>query len=74
VDETPIHVHMDRIIEMLRQHERVTLTSLFTPPHTRGRLVGLFLATLELMKGGQVRAEQPDLYGEMWLCLVPAVV
>ena len=63
MDETPIHVHMDRIIDLLKQQERLSLTELFTPPRTRGRLLGLFLATLELIKGCVVGAEQPEVFG-----------
>ena len=72
IDETPMQTHMERIIELLRLHERLTLSEIFTPPRTRGRLLGLFLATLELIKGRSVCAEQPDVFGEMWLCLAPA--
>ena len=72
IDETPMQVHMSRIIELLGQHERLTLSEIFTPPRTRGRLLGLFLATLELIKGHSICAEQPDVFGEMWLCLAPA--
>lgn len=74
MDETPIQVHMDRIVDLLKQHERLSLTELFTPPRTRGRLLGLFLATLELIKGRLVCAEQPDVFGEFWLRLAPPVV
>jgi segregation and condensation protein A len=74
IDETPIQVHMDRIIDLLKQQERLSLTELFTPPRTRGRLLGLFLATLELIKGRLVWAEQPDVFGEFWLRLAPPVV
>jgi segregation and condensation protein A len=70
MDDTPIHVHMDRIVELLRQQERVSLTDLFTPPHTRGRLLGLFLATLELIKACTIYVEQTDVFGELWLRLV----
>ena len=73
MDETPIQVHMERIVELLKQHDRLSLTDLYTPPHTRGRLLGLFLATLELMKGLQICVEQPDSFGELWLRLTPAV-
>ena len=38
-------------------------------PWTRGRLVGLFLAILELIKGKRVYVEQPALFGEIWVCL-----
>ncbi|HMC63363.1 MAG TPA: segregation/condensation protein A [Gemmataceae bacterium] len=67
VDETPLHVYMELILRRLAQEGRLALSSLFTPPHTRGRLVGLFLAVLELMKGRQVGAEQPDEFGDIWL-------
>jgi len=71
VDETPMQVHMDRIVDLLRQHDRMTLSMLYTPPHTRGRLLGLFLATLELIKGHLIEVDQPDVFGELWLCLAP---
>ncbi len=69
LDETPIHVHMERILHLLQTRQRLAFTDIFTPPHTRGRLLGLFLATLELIRGGQVLAEQPDLFGAIWLIL-----
>jgi segregation and condensation protein A len=69
IDETPIQVHMDRIVELLQQHKRMSLSSLFTPPRTRGRLLGLFLATLELIKARLIWVEQLDAFGELWLCL-----
>src|SRR5436190_1430905 len=71
IDETPMQVHMDRIVELLKQHGRMTLTMLFMPPRTRGRLLGLFLATLELIKGRLIWVDQPDSFGELWLCLAP---
>ncbi len=72
VDETPMQVHMERIVELLHKHERLTLSELYTPPHTRGRLLGLFLATLELIRGRLVCAEQPETFGDLWLRLAAA--
>jgi len=72
MDETPIQVHMDRIVDLLKQHERMTLSELFTPPRTRGRLLGLFLATLELIKGHAIWGEQADIFGEVVLRLAPS--
>jgi segregation and condensation protein A len=66
-DQTPIHVHMENIIENLRQHGQLAFSAIFTPPYSRGRLVGLFLAILELIKLRKVSAEQPDPFGEIWL-------
>jgi segregation and condensation protein A len=71
VDQTPVHVYMESILERLKNAGRVTFSELFTPPHNRGRLVGLFLAVLELIKGRQVVAEQPESYGEIWMRLAP---
>jgi segregation and condensation protein A len=68
MDETPIHVHMERIEALLRERGRLSFRELFTPPHERGRLLGLFLALLELIKGRRVTAEQPAAFGDIWLC------
>lgn len=70
LDETPMHVHMERIVQLLAQAGRLPFTQVFLPPHTRGRLLGLFLAVLELIKSKQVVAEQPESFGEIWLSCV----
>lgn len=57
-DETPIHIHMENIRQRVHQAGRLRFSEIFTPPHTRGRLLGFFLAILELIKGRQVFAEQ----------------
>src|SRR5207302_683034 len=60
MDETPLHVHMERILEMLAHRQRAPFTEVFAAPHSRGRLLGLFLATLELIKASKIQVEQPD--------------
>jgi segregation and condensation protein A len=72
LDETPIQVHMERILADLAGRPRVAFTDLFTPPHTRGRLLGLFLALLELIKGRRVVAEQSEPFGGIWVTLALA--
>lgn len=71
VDQTPIHVYMEMILQQLATEPRIAFSSLFTPPHDRGRIVGIFLACLELMKGQQIGAEQAQVYGEIWIALKP---
>jgi segregation and condensation protein A len=66
-DHTPIHVYMEDILERLSRQPRLAFSELFSPPHNRSRLVGLFLAVLELMKARRVAAEQPEVFGEIWL-------
>jgi segregation and condensation protein A len=74
LDHTPIHVYVEQIVERLRLQpdNRLPLSALFTPPHSRGRLAGLFLAILELTKGKTVLAEQAEAFGDIWLSLLPA--
>jgi segregation and condensation protein A len=66
-DETPIHVYMTRIMEMLGQRGRIAFGSLFEPGIAKSRLIGIFLAVLELVRHHQARVEQNDLFGEIWL-------
>src|SRR5262245_61916182 len=67
VDETPVHVHMESILAVLSQNPRVAFAELFTPPRQRGRLIGLFLALLELIKRRSVHAEQEPPFGQIFL-------
>lgn len=67
VDETPQHVHEERVRGRLRAEPRVSLRALFAPPHTKARLIGLFLAVLELVKGQAATLEQAEPFAEIWL-------
>jgi segregation and condensation protein A len=66
-DDTPQSVYQDQIRDRLAGGARVEFVELFTPPRTRARLVGLFLALLELIRGGELRLEQPEPFGAIWL-------
>jgi segregation and condensation protein A len=66
-DETPIHVHMRLIDERLRRDGRVAFTQFFEGTVHKSKLVGMFLAVLELVRHQHVRAAQPELFGEIWL-------
>ena len=68
-DDTPQHVYEQMIRDRLRRDGRVAFADLFTPPHLRPRLVGLFLAALELIRRFEVWVEQPEAFGEIWLCV-----
>jgi segregation and condensation protein A len=67
VDQTPIQVYMQQILDRLEQEPSLPFAALFTPPQTRSRLVGLFLALLELIKGRRIQVEQPEAFGEIRL-------
>jgi segregation and condensation protein A len=71
VDHTPIHLYMEQIVGRLESEGPLPFRALFTPPHNRGRLVGLFLAVLELIKGRRIVAEQAEPFGEITLSPAP---
>jgi segregation and condensation protein A len=67
MDETPIHVYMEQIARRLAAEAPLRFAAVFEPPHTRGRLLGLFLAVLELIKQRRLRVEQPEAFAEIVL-------
>jgi len=66
-DDTPIHVHMQRIHHELAAKRRVAFSDLFAAGMHKSAIVGVFLAVLELVRHHSVRAEQEDLHGEIWV-------
>jgi segregation and condensation protein A len=73
VDQTPLHIYMEGVLARLQREGPLPFSALFTPPHSRSRLVGLFLAVLELSKGKRIVPEQPDLFGDIFISLAPPV-
>ncbi len=66
-DETSIEVYMDRIRDRLAHQPRLAFTSLFQTDMIRSQMVGIFLAILELIRHGQVKVCQEELFGEIWI-------
>ncbi len=66
-DDTPIDVHIDRVLQRLAAESPLAFTSLFEPGMHRSQLVGIFLALLELIRHHQIQAEQRDLFDEIWI-------
>ncbi|MFO0790917.1 MAG: segregation/condensation protein A [Pirellulales bacterium] len=66
-DDTPIHVYMQRIDGRLRRDGRVAFTAFFESSVHKSKLVGMFLAVLELVRHQHARAAQPALFSEIWL-------
>lgn len=66
-DETPIAVYSARIAEQVRATGRVAFSSLFEQSNARSRIIGVFLAILELLRHHGFRADQPDAYGEIFV-------
>ena len=68
-DETPIHVYMTRIHQRLRERGHLAFAELFQEGMHKSTLVAIFLAVLELVRHAQVRVDQNELFGEIWLLL-----
>ena len=66
-DETPQAAYLDLVRNMLRVGRPVAFRDLFGPPLTRPRLIGVFLALLELIKLGEVACEQAEPFGDIWV-------
>jgi segregation and condensation protein A len=67
-DDTPIELWQAEILTVLAQ-EAVTFQTLFDGQTNRSEIVGRFLAILELIRSGRVRAEQDRNFGTIYLFL-----
>jgi segregation and condensation protein A len=66
-DDTPIEVFMQCIHAQLLERGKLSMLELCQPHSHRSTLVGLFLATLELVRHHGVHLEQGELFEEIWI-------
>ena len=66
-DETPVHIYVERLAVKIRAEKKVLFQSLFDKADVRGKITGLFLAVLELVRHHGFRAMQSIDFGEIWL-------
>ncbi|HEY3787430.1 MAG TPA: segregation/condensation protein A, partial [Urbifossiella sp.] len=71
VDDTPQHVYEAQIKDRVLREGRIPFTSVFVPPYWKARLIGIFLAILELIRHHGIGLEQPEEDGEIWLTALP---
>lgn len=71
-DDTPIETHIERIEAILNAQGRAAFTELFSADMPRSRVVGIFLAVLELVRRGRIVTRQERLFDEIWLEPAPA--
>ncbi len=69
MDHTPLQVYVEQLLQRLGEQPRLPFSALFTPLYQRSRLVGLFLALLEMMKARLLLVEQPEIFGEIFVRL-----
>jgi segregation and condensation protein A len=66
-DDTPIAVYIERIRVRVLEEQRVPFSVFFEGTNQRSKIVGIFLAILELLRHYGFRAEQPEDYAEIWV-------
>jgi segregation and condensation protein A len=66
-DETPIAMHMKRIYQRLKAEERISFRQLFVPGQHKTSMVGIFLASLELVRHEFANIFQDCNFGEIEL-------
>jgi segregation and condensation protein A len=73
VDDTPQHVYEAQLRERVAAAGgRLPFRDAFTPPYFKARLIGIFLAVLELVRNRGLGLEQPEPEGGIDLVLLPA--
>ncbi|MBA4031089.1 MAG: chromosome segregation protein ScpA [Planctomyces sp.] len=66
-DDTPISVYVERIGSRVRSMGRAAFSEFFEGANERSKIVGIFLAILELLRHHNFHAEQPAPHGEIYL-------
>jgi len=70
VDDTPQYVYEGQIKERVQRDGRVEFTAVFEPPFAKARLIGIFLAILELIRHRAIGLEQADGDEAIWLVML----
>lgn len=66
-DDTPIERHIERVESLVQEQGRVAFSDLFDDDMPKSRVVGIFLAVLELVRRGRLATRQERLFEEIWL-------
>lgn len=72
VDDTPQYVYEAQIQERVAREGRVEFTAAFQPPYSKVRLIGIFLAILELIRHRGIGLEQGEGDEAIWLIRLEA--
>lgn len=68
VDDTPQDAYLEQVRSALGACARLAFRSLFAPPYFRARIIGLFLAVLELIRSNEAKLEQDRQFDDIWIC------
>ncbi|GAN32484.1 MAG: chromosome segregation protein ScpA [Candidatus Brocadia sp. AMX2] len=68
-DDTPIQEYMNEVLERVHLNDSLSFTNLFMGIHERRRVIGFFLALLELVRLHRIKIEQPANYADIQISL-----
>lgn len=68
-DDTPIQEYMNEVLERVHLHTAISFTNLFGGLHERRRIIGFFLALLELVRLRRIKIEQLVNYEDIQISL-----
>jgi segregation and condensation protein A len=71
-DDTPIDLHTADIADRLQREGKLTLRALMVGRRSRGEMIGVFLALLEMIRDKKILCHQADPLGEMEIEIAPA--
>jgi segregation and condensation protein A len=71
LDSVPQEKIQQELEETVRAAGRLSFAGVFKGQATRPRLIGAFIALLELVRQQVIRMEQSEAFGEIWLTYVP---
>jgi segregation and condensation protein A len=72
-DDTPQQVYQEQVLAKVRANPGLAFEQLFDRPYYRLRLIGVFLALLEVIRAGMVQMAQPEAAGSILLYPVDPV-
>lgn len=73
-DDTPIQEYMNEVLERVRLNASISFTNLFMEIRERRRIIGFFLALLELVRLNKIKIEQPANYEDIQISLSSPMV
>jgi len=70
IDDTPQEIYERQLLARVTEQGPLDFRAVFTPPYSRMKLIGLFLALLELIRRGALVIDQPEPFGAIVLRIV----
>lgn len=68
-DDTPIQEYMNEVLERVHLDTSISFANLFAGINERRRIIGFFLALLELVRLNRIKIEQPVNYADIQISL-----